>query len=129
MTALYRLAGSLLRLLPPERAHQATIVALRLGLGRLGLGPKSSRRDDPILAQQLWGLDFPNPIGLAAGFDKNGEVMDAMLDIGFGFVEVGTVTPRPQGGNPKPRLFRLADDEAVTNRLGFNSQGSAAVRA
>jgi len=112
-----------LRLLPPERAHQATMMALRMGLG-----PKSSRRDEPILAQQLWGLDFPNPIGLAAGFDKNGEVMDAMLDIGFGFVEVGTVTPRPQGGNPKPRLFRLAADEAVINRLGFNSQGSAVVR-
>jgi dihydroorotate dehydrogenase len=118
------LALPLLRLLPPERAHQATIAALRLGFG-----PRSSRGDDPILAQRLWGLDFPNPIGLAAGFDKNGEAMDAMLDIGFGFVEVGTVTPRPQSGNPKPRLFRLADDQAVINRLGFNSQGSAAVRA
>ena len=114
----------LLRLLPPERAHGATIAALRLGFG-----PRSSRGDDPILAQHLWGLDFPNPIGLAAGFDKNGEAMDAMLGIGFGFVEVGTVTPRPQDGNPKPRLFRLADDEAVINRLGFNSQGVATVRA
>ncbi len=79
--------------------------------------------DPPVLAQRLWGLDFPNPVGLAAGFDKDARVPDAMRRLGFGFVEIGTVTPRPQPGNPKPRLFRLEEDQAIVNRMGFNSSG------
>src|SRR5260221_12318235 len=82
--------------------------------------------DDPRLAVRAFGLDFPNPVGMAAGFDKHAEVADALLKLGFGFVEVGTVTPLPQSGNPRPRLFRLNRDEAVINRLGFNSEGAAA---
>jgi dihydroorotate dehydrogenase len=80
-------------------------------------------RDDSRLAVSAFGLNFPNPVGLAAGFDKNAQVPDAMLNAGFGFVECGTVTPRPQAGNPRPRLFRLAEDRAVINRMGFNNQG------
>jgi dihydroorotate dehydrogenase len=83
--------------------------------------------DPPILAQRLWGLDFPNPVGLAAGFDKDARVPEALLSFGFGFVEIGTVTPRPQPGNPKPRLFRLEEDQAIVNRMGFNSTGLDAV--
>jgi dihydroorotate dehydrogenase len=96
-------------------------------LARLPLEP--SAPDDPRLAVKAFGLDFPNPLGLAAGFDKNGEAIDAILSLGFGFAEAGTITPLPQPGNPRPRLFRLAADEAVINRLGFNSEGSAAVAA
>jgi len=110
----------LLRLLPAERAHQVTLALLKAGLV-----PAAESVVDPILATTLWGLDFPNPLGLAAGFDKNGEVPDAMLRLGFGFVEIGSVTPRPQPGNPKPRLFRLSEDRAVINRMGFNNLGLA----
>jgi dihydroorotate dehydrogenase len=85
--------------------------------------------DDPRLAVRAFGLDFPNPIGMAAGFDKHGEVPDALLKLGFAFVEVGTVTPMPQSGNPRPRVFRLNRDQAVINRLGFNSDGAVAVRS
>ena len=85
--------------------------------------------DDSRLAVSSFGLDFPNPLGLAAGFDKNAEVVDAILRLGFGFTEVGTITPRPQAGLSRPRLFRLTRDEAVINRLGFPSRGHAAVRA
>jgi dihydroorotate dehydrogenase len=113
-----------LRRLDPERAHDLTLRALELGVV-----PAWRRRDPPILATRVWGRDFPNPIGLAAGFDKDARVPDAMLRLGFGFVEVGSVTPRPQPGNPLPRLFRLTEDEAVINRFGFNSQGIDAVRA
>src|SRR5579862_7172360 len=84
-------------------------------------------RDDKRLALRVFGLNFPNPIGIAAGFDKNAEVPDALLRVGFGFVEVGTITPKPQPGNPRPRLFRLDADQGVINRLGFNSQGADAV--
>jgi dihydroorotate dehydrogenase len=108
----------LLRLLPAETAHRLTIRALAAGWH-----PRSPEADDPMLATRLWDRDFPNPIGLAAGFDKNAEVPDAMLRWGFGFVECGTVTPRPQTGNPRPRLFRLAEDAAVINRMGFNNLG------
>ncbi len=108
----------ILRLIPPEAAHRVTIHGLRLGLG--GADRKS---DDPILAISRFGLDFSNPVGLAAGFDKNVEVVDAMLDLGFGFAEFGTVTPKPQRGNPKPRIFRLPAQRAVINRLGFNNAG------
>jgi len=119
----YRLLRPALGLIPPETAHGIAIRALKLGLVR---GRKHV--DERILASRLWGLNFANPIGLAAGFDKNAEVMDAMLRLGFGFVEAGTVTPRPQPGNPKPRLFRLDEDRAVVNRLGFNSAGLARFR-
>jgi dihydroorotate dehydrogenase len=113
-----RLALSVLYALPPETAHHAALYALENHLVSTRAAP-----DDPILRTTVWGIDFPNPIGLAAGFDKDARVPDAMLSLGFGFVEAGTVTPRPQPGNPKPRLFRLDADRAVINRLGFNSGG------
>ncbi len=115
---LYALGAPLLRLLEPERAHRLTLAALRLGLV-----PRTPGEDDPILASRVLGREFANPVGLAAGFDKNAEVPQAMLRLGFGFVEVGTVTPRPQPGNPRPRVFRLPEDRAVINRLGFNNEG------
>ena len=121
MTLLDR-ALPLLRALPPETAHRATISALRLGVA-----PRRSAPDGPSRAIKLWGREFPNPIGLAAGFDQDAEVPDAMLRFGFGFVEIGTVTPRPQPGNPRPRLFRLGEDAALVNRLGFTSGGLPAV--
>ncbi len=120
---LFKLASPVLAVLDPERAHGLTVQALKLGRN-LGLG-RTREPDDPILATSVWGLDFPNPVGLAAGFDKHAEVCDAMLALGFGFVEAGTVTPRPQPGNSGQRLFRLAEDEAVINRFGFNSCGIA----
>lgn len=107
--------------LDPERVHGLTLRALRLGLAG-GPGEIASQR----LTQALFGLDFPNPLGLAAGFDKNAEAPDAELKLGFGFVECGTVTPQPQAGNPRPRIFRLKEDRAVINRLGFNNEGHAA---
>lgn len=114
----YRFAGPLLRCLDPEAAHGLTLRLLETGvLGR------SRPADPPELAVTCWGRRFPNPIGLAAGFDKDARVPDVMLGLGFGFVETGTVTPRPQAGNPKPRLFRLIEDRAVINRMGFNNQG------
>ena len=111
----------LLFALDPEAAHNLTLAALKTGQG-LSLLPRAPA-EDPILATELAGLRLPNPIGLAAGFDKDAEVPDAMLRLGFGFVECGSVCPRPQPGNPKPRLFRLVEDEAVINRFGFNSKG------
>ncbi len=113
----------LLRGLPPETAHTITIRALALGIA-----PKGGTPDDPALATEILGLRFQNPVGLAAGFDKNAEALDAMLCFGFGFVEAGTVTPKPQPGNPRPRLFRLAEDGAVINRLGFNGGGMERAR-
>jgi len=112
------LASAALRRLDPERAHGLAIEALKAGLG-----PRVASRLDPILATEVAGLKLPNCIGLAAGFDKDAEVPDAMLRAGFGFVECGTVTPLPQAGNPKPRLFRLSQDRAVINRMGFNNHG------
>lgn len=116
-----RVALSALYTLPPEAAHHAVLFALERGL----VGARATP-DDPILKTRVLGLEFSNPIGLAAGFDKDARVVDAMLSLGFGFVEAGTVTPKPQSGNPKPRLFRLDEDRAVINRLGFNSGGVAA---
>ena len=116
-------AASVLRLFPAETAHSATI---RLSQAFSPLLPRA-RPDDSRLAVRALGLNFPNPIGLAAGFDKNAQVPGAMLRFGFGFVECGTVTPRPQAGNPQPRLFRLAEDRAVINRMGFNNDGMEAV--
>ena len=122
MTTLgYRLARPWLHMLDPERAHGATVWALKHGLAGAGGEP-----DETILMTRVWDLAFANPLGLAAGFDKDAEVMDAMLALGFGFVEAGTVTPLPQPGNPKPRLFRLDEDAGVINRFGFNSKGLAA---
>ncbi len=115
---LYRLTRPALNLLDPERAHRIAIAALKLGLVR-----GRADADDPILATRVWNLSFKNPVGLAAGFDKNGEIIDAMLGLGFGFVEAGTVTPLPQPGNSGKRLYRLDEDEAVINRFGFNSRG------
>ena len=127
MASVYRLIRPALRRLPPEAAHELTLRALELGAVRF-LGESAGREPDPpALAQRLWGLDFPNPVGLAAGYDKDARVPGAMLQLGFGFVEVGTVTPRPQPGNPKPRLFRLEEDRAIINRMGFNSHGLDAV--
>ena len=117
--------AKVLRALPPEDAHAATI---RLTGALSPLLPKA-KTDDARLAVPAFGLTFPNPIGLAAGFDKNAAVSDAMLKFGFGFVECGTVTPRPQSGNPRPRLFRLVEDRAVINRMGFNNDGMDAVAA
>ncbi|HKX08111.1 MAG TPA: quinone-dependent dihydroorotate dehydrogenase [Stellaceae bacterium] len=124
MNAIYELGLPLLRLLPPETAHRASIVALRVGIV-----PRATAADPQSLGITLWGRRFPNPVGLAAGFDKNAEVPDAMLRFGFGLVETGTVTPRPQPGYLKPRLFRLTEDGALINRLGFNNEGLDAVRA
>lgn len=107
-----------LRWLDPEDAHRLAIQGLRF------LPPVKPRTDDPKLAVRAFGLNFPNPIGMAAGFDKSAEVPDALLRLGFGFVEVGSVTPKPQAGNPRPRLFRLERDEAVINRMGFNNDGA-----
>jgi dihydroorotate dehydrogenase len=120
----FRFAGPLLRLFDPETAHGLTIRALAGGFG-----PKAAAPEDPILATRVWGHAFANPIGLAAGFDKDAEVVGPLFDLGFGFVEVGSITPRPQSGNPKPRIFRLPEDGAVINRLGFNSQGLDAAAA
>src|SRR6266849_5940274 len=118
---LYTLARPALFFLDPERAHGVSIWALKLGLAR----SMARRADDPILATKVWNLAFPNPVGLAAGFDKHAEVCDAALALGFGFVEAGTVTPRPQPGNSGQRLYRSTEDEAVINRFGFNSRGIA----
>ena len=115
-------AARLLRLLEPERAHRLAVRAAARGRFR----PTAAARD-PRLAVDALGLRFPNPLGLAAGFDKNGAVPDAMFGLGFGFVEVGTVTPLPQEGNPPPRLFRLPADRALINRLGFNNEGHEAM--
>jgi len=118
---LYKLLGPLLRVLPAEAAHRVTIAALRCGLGGLVAGRVEP--DPPSLKQTLWGREFPNPLGVAAGFDKDALVPDALLRLGCGFAETGTVTPRPQPGNPKPRVFRLYEDDAAINRMGFNSAG------
>src|SRR5690606_37045424 len=106
----------------PEAAHGLSITALKSGLV-----PAAPAKGDERLRVRACGLDFPNPLGMAAGYDKNGEVPDALLGLGFGFAEVGTVTPLPQPGNPKPRIFRLVEDEAVINRLGFNNEGHEAM--
>src|SRR4051812_4963063 len=113
----------LLRRIDPERAHDLALAALRLGLAG-----RASESDDPVLSLSVLGRRFANPIGLAAGFDKNAGAAAALMRLGFGFVETGTVTPRPQAGNPRPRLFRLEPDKAVINRMGFNNAGLDAYR-
>lgn len=121
MSVLDRLGQKLLFTFDPETAHGMSIAALRCGLP---VGARATH--DARLKVTVCGLDFPNPLGMAAGYDKNAEVPDALLGLGFGFAEVGTVTPLPQAGNPTPRIFRLTADEAVINRLGFNNEGHAA---
>ena len=120
MPDAWSLATRALRLLPAETAHRATIDLVRIAAPLL----PNAKADDPRLKVMALGLQFANPIGLAAGFDKDVEVPAAMAKFGFGFVECGTVTPRPQAGNPRPRLFRLTEDRAVINRMGFNNQGA-----
>lgn len=118
---MYGLARPFLFHLDAETAHGLGLQAMEVAY-RAGLNPLLSRRPAP-LPTKAFGLTFPNPVGLAAGLDKNGAHIDALMSLGFGFVEVGTVTPRPQAGNPKPRMFRLPEHEAVINRLGFNNGG------
>jgi len=118
---MYGLARPFLFGLDAERAHALGLASIELAY-RSGINPLLARKVKP-LPTPVFGLKFPNPVGLAAGMDKNGAHIDALLALGFGFVEVGTVTPRPQPGNPKPRMFRLAQHKAVINRLGFNNEG------
>ena len=124
MAAWYSLIDLFLARLDAEAAHGVALWALKSGLL-----PADHRADPPSLAVRVWGRSLPNPIGLAAGFDKNAEVPDALLALGFGLVEIGSVTPRPQDGNPRPRLFRLAEDRGVINRMGFPGQGLDAARS
>lgn len=125
MSGAFEKAGrNLLFTLSPETAHGMSVRALKLGLV-----PSAKLPADDRMKVHLAGLHFPNPVGLAAGYDKNGEVPDAILRLGFGFTEVGTVTPMAQGGNPKPRIFRLEEHRAVINRLGFNNEGHSAMLA
>ncbi len=124
MLDLFPIARAGLFALNPEAAHKLTLFALKTGLA--GSDPST---DEPVLGVRAMGLTFANPVGLAAGFDKNAEVPRAMLRLGMGFAEVGTVTPLPQPGNPRPRIFRLTREGAVINRLGFNNQGLAVAKA
>ncbi len=121
LNSLFSLARPMLFALSPEDAHELTLRSLELGIY-----PRPTVPDDPALSIQLWGFDFSNPIGIAAGFDKDARVPDAVLGIGCGFAEIGTTTPLAQSGNPRPRIFRLVEDRAVINRLGFNNAGHAA---
>jgi dihydroorotate dehydrogenase len=121
LNALFGLGQALLLALDPERAHDFAVKSLELGVY-----PRADGSDDRRLKQTLFGLDFPNPLGMAPGFDKNARVPRELLAMGFGFAEVGTLTPRPQPGNPPPRVFRSHSDRAIVNRLGFNNEGQAA---
>ncbi len=121
LASLFHLARPLIHRMDAEKAHRMTVMALA---SAPALKPAA---DDPVLTTEAFGLSFPNPVGLAAGFDKHAEAIDGALGLGFGFVEVGGVTPLPQPGNPQPRVFRLAEDAAVINRYGLNSEGMEAV--
>ena len=123
MTSLYHTLSPLLFKIEPETAHGLTIKAMKLGAL-----PCPKRRETPALEQTLWGLKFPNPVGLSAGFDKNAEVISPAFKLGFGFVEPGTVTPKPQAGNPRPRIFREPISESVINRMGFPNGGASAFK-
>jgi dihydroorotate dehydrogenase len=116
-------AQASLLFLDPERAHEASLRALEAGIY-----PRQTQPDDPRLAQTLFGVAFPNPVGIAAGYDKDAHVYNALFAIGFGFAEAGTITPKPQAGNPRPRVFRLVRERALVNRLGFNNAGHAAAQ-
>ncbi|MDQ2095506.1 quinone-dependent dihydroorotate dehydrogenase [Rhodalgimonas zhirmunskyi] len=124
MTPSERIGLSLLHKVDPERAHGLALLALRMGLA-----PKPGVVTSPRLKSEVAGLHLSNPVGLAAGFDKNAEALGGLSKAGFGFVEVGAATPRPQPGNPKPRLFRLSEDRAAINRFGFNNDGMEAIAA
>ena len=119
---MYRFVRPLLFLLPPETAH-----GLAGALLRVRRGPGAAAQADPALRQRLWAIEFPNPLGLAAGMDKGEALAPAWFRLGFGWVEIGTVTPRPQPGNERPRLFRLVPHRAIVNRMGFNNLGAEAV--
>ncbi|MCB1655910.1 MAG: quinone-dependent dihydroorotate dehydrogenase, partial [Pseudomonadales bacterium] len=118
---MYNLARQLLFKLSPETSHDLSLDLIGAG-GRLGLNSLLCKTPAK-LPVTVMGLDFPNPVGLAAGLDKNGAAIDGFAQLGFGFVEIGTVTPRPQPGNPKPRIFRLPEAQAIINRMGFNNLG------
>ncbi len=120
MSALFGLGQAMLLAFDPERAHELAVKSIELGLY-----PRADGPDDKRLKQTVFGLDFPNPVGIAAGFDKNARVPRQILEMGFGFAEIGTVTPLPQPGNPTPRVFRSHADRAIVNRLGFNNEGQA----
>jgi dihydroorotate dehydrogenase len=122
LDTLFTLARPLLHALDPEQAHELTLKSLEAGIYPRSVGP-----DDARLATRLWGLAFPNPLGMAAGFDKDARVAAPVLGMGLGFAEIGTVTPKPQAGNPRPRIFRLTRDGAIINRLGFNNGGVEAL--
>jgi dihydroorotate dehydrogenase len=122
LSSLYQLARPALFALSAEEAHELVLKALELGVYPRDFGPA-----EPCLTTSVWGLTLANPIGIAAGFDKDARVPDAVLGLGCGFAEVGTTTPLPQSGNPRPRLFRLPEDGAIINRLGFNNAGHAAM--
>jgi len=124
LAAVFELARPLLYALDPEQAHELTLKSLEAGIH-----PRPTMADDARLGAKVWDLDFPNPLGIAAGFDKDARVPGAVLAMGFGHAEIGTVTPRPQEGNPRPRVFRLIRDRALINRLGFNNSGHAAALA
>ncbi len=124
LAAVFELARPLLYALDPEQAHELTLKSLEAGIY-----PRPAAADDARLGVKVWGLDFANPLGIAAGFDKDARVPGAVLGMGFGHAEIGTVTPRPQEGNPRPRVFRLIRDRALINRLGFNNSGHAAALA
>ena len=121
MNRLWSAAQASLLFLDPETAHEASLRALEAGVH-----PRQTGADDARLAQTLFGLTFPNPVGIAAGYDKDARVYNALFGIGFGFAEVGSITPKPQPGNPRPRVFRLMRERGIVNRLGFNSAGHAA---
>ena len=124
LASVFEFARPLLYALDPERAHELTLKSLEAGIY-----PRPSQPDDARLGVNVWGVGFPNPLGIAPGFDKDARVPDAILGMGFGHAEIGTVTPRPQDGNPRPRVFRLIRDRALINRLGFNNSGQAAALA
>ena len=124
MTPFERLGMAVLHRFDPETAHKLSLVALKAGVA-----PVPGLHSSPALATTVAGLKLPNPVGLAAGYDKNAEVVDALARAGFGFIEAGAITPRPQSGNPKPRLFRLYEDTAIINRMGFNNHGMEAAAA
>jgi len=127
---MYQVLKPLLFQLAPEKAHHLTVKGLAATLAVPGLGHAfraTYSLEDPKLERKIFGLPFPNPVGLAAGFDKDGKYYKNMASLGFGFLELGTVTPRPQAGNPQPRLFRLPQDRALINRMGFNNEGVEAL--
>ncbi len=121
LSTMFHLARPMLFALAPEQAHEVTLKSLEAGVY-----PRDIGAGDPRLAVTIGGLAFANPIGIAAGFDKDARVPDAILGMGFGFAEIGTVTPKPQAGNPQPRVFRLVAQNGLINRLGFNNGGHAA---